>query len=145
MHWPSLEQAPQVSACEMPQSWPVGQSDDGPWQSPDTQPPLTQTVVTPYALSDWQAASPPQAVQECVGWSHSWPPLQSCEVWQLPATQTLPMQTCWGPYAVTQTVSLAQGPQVWVVPSQISPPPQSEVAWQVPDTQAPPMQRWLVP
>ena len=56
-----------MSACEMPQSWPVGQSADWPWQSPDTQLPLTQTVVTPYVLSDWQAGSLPQAVQECVG------------------------------------------------------------------------------
>ena len=47
MHWASLAQAPQVSVCEMPQSCPVGQSDEEPWQSPETQPPATQTVVTP--------------------------------------------------------------------------------------------------
>ena len=46
-HWASLAHGPHVSACEIPQSCPLGQSVDGPWQSPAMQAPATQTVVTP--------------------------------------------------------------------------------------------------
>ncbi len=47
MHCESFMQAPQVSACETPQSWPVGHSADDEWQSPALHAPDTQTVVTP--------------------------------------------------------------------------------------------------
>src|SRR5665213_1481689 len=114
VHWASVVQAPQVSGVAMPQSWPVGQSDEGPWQSPEMQPPDTQTVVTPYDGSAWQEASLPHAWQVCVGRSQIWRPVQSVELWQLPATQTFPMHRCCGPYAATHDVSVVHAPQVCV-------------------------------
>src|SRR5580692_11048540 len=97
VHWASVVQAPQVSGVAMPHSCPVGQSEEGPWQSPEMQPPATQTVVTPYDGSAWQEASLPQAWQVWVGRSQIWWPRQSMELWQLPAMQTFPTHRCCGP------------------------------------------------
>jgi hypothetical protein len=145
VHWASVLQPPQVFGWVTPQSWPPGQSADEPWQSPVTQPPEMHTVEPPYDPSALQARSLPQALQVWVGPSQILPPVQSEERRHSPATQTLLMQRCWGPYAVTHPESLLHATHEWVPASQSCPPPQSVVVWQVPETQAPPTQRWFVP
>ena len=70
---------------------------------------------------------------------------QSDDTRHWPATQTLPMQRCCGPYAVTHAASLLHATHERVDVLQICPPPQSAVDRHIPDTQPPFTQRWFVP
>src|SRR6185437_13799752 len=92
--------------------------------------------------SFWQVTSSMQGKQKK---SPQIPPLlQSIAVWQLPSTQVPLTQMWFGPYPARQVASLAQDPQVCVLPSQICPGGQSFTDWQppvppVPVSAAPPV------
>src|SRR6185437_3907854 len=80
--------------------------------------------------SFWQVTSSMQGKQKK---SPQIPPLlQSIAVWQLPSTQVPLTQMWFGPYPARQVASLAQDPQVCVLPSQICPGGQSFTDWQPP-------------
>jgi hypothetical protein len=53
------------------------------------------------------------------------PSLQALASWQSPGTQAPATQTWFGPYPERQALSLGQGTQAWVLPSQTLPSVQS--------------------
>ena len=63
-----------------------------------------------------QAVSVVQLVQRLL--TQSWPLLQSLKTWQSPLMQAPDTQTCCGPYPERQALSVGQGTQVWLAPSQ---------------------------
>ncbi len=66
------------------------------WQLPTMQAFAWQMYVEPYFGSFWQAVSPlvplPQPPQVCVDRSQTSPAVQVALSWQVPVTQTLPLQ-----------------------------------------------------